>query len=86
MKLRSNQPEHNYRQLGYKIHLNQRYMSSKLNLFMFLENKVSPDGMSVGKGSALPSSIGSLYNYIKNDGGMYFHLVCFRYFRMVVRN
>ncbi|KAI7800577.1 PHD finger protein 12 [Triplophysa rosa] len=30
------------------------------------ENKVSPDGMSAGKGSALPTSIGSLYNYIKN--------------------
>lgn len=42
---------------------------------MFLENKVSADGMSAGKGSALPSSIGSLYNYIKNvvqgDGGMF---------------
>ncbi|XP_051966783.1 PHD finger protein 12-like [Xyrauchen texanus] len=30
------------------------------------ENKVSPDVMSVGKGSVLPSSIGSLYSYIKN--------------------
>ncbi|XP_056119417.1 PHD finger protein 12 isoform X1 [Rhinichthys klamathensis goyatoka] len=30
------------------------------------ENKVSPDAMSVGKGSTLPSSIGSLYSYIKN--------------------
>lgn len=30
------------------------------------ENKVSPDLMSAGKGSTLPSSIGSLYSYIKN--------------------
>ncbi|KTG40522.1 hypothetical protein cypCar_00002802 [Cyprinus carpio] len=30
------------------------------------ENKVSPDVMPAGKGSVLPSSIGSLYSYIKN--------------------
>ncbi len=32
----------------------------------FSENKVSADVMPAGKGSVLPSSIGSLYSYIKN--------------------
>lgn len=30
------------------------------------ESKINPDVMSAGNGSALPSSIGSLYSYIKN--------------------
>ncbi len=32
----------------------------------FSENKVSVDVIPAGKGSVLPSSIGSLYSYIKN--------------------